>query len=69
MNKTIKCILAIITNNPKHILYRYYCPYCNKGTDSYEEMHDHLTYYEWMSVPAVDKIMKELEEKKGKKNA
>ncbi len=42
---------------------KYYCPYCNHGADSYEDMHDHLTYYEWMSVPAVDQIMKELEEK------
>ena len=57
MNKTIKCILAIITGN---ILYKYYCPYCNYRTDSYEDMRDHLTSYHWISTPGVDEIMKEM---------
>jgi len=60
MNKTIKCILAIITGNPKHILYKYYCPYCSYWTDGYEDIRDHLIYYHWMCVPAVDQVMKEM---------
>ncbi len=63
MNKTIKCLLAIISGNPTLVLYRYYCPYCNKGMDNYYGMRDHLTYYHYMSVPAVDGIMVELQRK------
>jgi len=63
MRKLLKCILTILTANPNYMLHKYYCPYCNHGTDSREDMHDHLTYYEWMCVPAVDKIIKELDEK------
>jgi hypothetical protein len=49
----------IFTGNPKH---KYCCPYCNYGIDTYGEMYDHLTYYHYMSVPGVDKIMKELQD-------
>ena len=63
MRKIFKSILTILTGNPKHILYRYYCPYCNHGTDSYEDMHDHLTYHHWMCVPAVDKVIDEIRNK------
>ena len=36
------------------------CPYCDYSTRNKEDLHDHLTYYHWMSVPAVDKIMSEI---------
>ncbi len=40
------------------------CPYCNYQTNDLEKLHDHLTYYEWMSVPSVDKTIKEIKGKK-----
>ena len=39
---------------------RLQCPYCDYSTRNKEDLHDHLTYYHWMSVPAVDKIMSEI---------
>ncbi len=42
----------------------YQCPYCGYSCNSYVEIHDHLTYYEWMSVPAVEKVIREITLKK-----
>jgi hypothetical protein len=35
------------------------CPYCEYSTRDKEDLHDHLTYYHWMSVPAVEEIISE----------
>ncbi len=54
VNKKLRLVKQVIYDISKEID----CPYCNYLAKNEEDLHDHLTYYHWMCVPAVDKIIK-----------
>jgi len=60
VNKKLTLVKQVIYEISKEKSYKLRCPYCDYSTRNKEDLHDHLTYYHWMAVPAVDKIMSEI---------